>query len=101
VCPDSEAHRASEVRVFWGLTLINCAVMILNTAISAIATFMKYLTAAETAKRVQVEKSTVLRWIKKGTFKNVRKVGNKYQIPLSEVNKWWEENVKILHSTKK
>jgi excisionase family DNA binding protein len=62
---------------------------------------MRYLTAADIARRAQVEKSTVLRWIKNGKFENVRKVGNKYQVPLSEFMKWWEKNVKILHSTKK
>ena len=62
---------------------------------------MRYLTAADIAKRAQVEKSTVLRWIKNGKFKNVRKVGNKYHVPLSQFMKWWENNVKILHSTKK
>jgi len=52
-----------------------------------------YLSAAEIAKVTRKEKSTILRWIKAGRFKRVRKVGNEYQVSHESFRRWWEKNM--------
>jgi len=45
----------------------------------------QYLNAAEVARTLGVDKSTVVKWLKKGLFKNVSRPGGagQYRIPLS------------------
>lgn len=44
----------------------------------------QYLNAAEVARTLGVDKSTVVKWLKKGLFKNVARPGGtgQYRIPL-------------------
>jgi predicted site-specific integrase-resolvase len=49
-----------------------------------------FLNAAEIAKIHGVDRSTVVKWIKKGKFKNVTRLGGTgyYQIPLASYEAW-------------
>ena len=48
-----------------------------------------FLSVAEIADVSKKEKTTVLRWIKAGSFGNIRKVGNEYRVPHESFKKWW------------
>ena len=49
-----------------------------------------YLTPAQAAKLLNKNKVTVIRWIHKGVFEDVRKVGEEFRIPLHSFNKFVE-----------
>jgi len=49
-----------------------------------------FLSVAEIANVTKKEKTTVLRWIKAGSFGKIRKVGNEYRVPHESFKKWWE-----------
>lgn len=59
--------------------------MLLIVLYEAIAAFVMkiYLSVAEIADVTKKEKTTVLRWIKAGSFGNIRKVGNEYRVAVS------------------
>lgn len=49
-----------------------------------------YLLPSQAAKLLNKSKVTVIRWIHKGDFENVRKVGDEFRIPLVSFNKFLE-----------
>ncbi len=53
-----------------------------------------FLSITEIAKITNKERSTVVRWVKSGEFRVVRKVGNEYQVPIENFKKWWDKNRK-------
>ncbi len=53
-----------------------------------------FLSITEIAKITNKERSTVVRWVKSGEFKEVRQVGNEYQVPIDNFKKWWDKNRK-------
>jgi excisionase family DNA binding protein len=56
----------------------------------------QYLSAAEIARLLSIDKSTVTKWVWAGKFENVHRIGDhgKYRIPLESVNKFLETNQK-------
>jgi excisionase family DNA binding protein len=48
----------------------------------------KTLSASQIAKYEEVAAETVTRWIRKGYFSGVRRVGRRYKIPLESYHKW-------------
>ncbi len=50
----------------------------------------KFLNAAEIARLHGLDRSTVVKWIKKGKFKNVTRLGGTgyYQVPLGSYEEW-------------
>ena len=66
--------------------------MVLIVVYESIAVYVMkvYLSVAEIADVTKKEKTTVLRWIKAGSFGNIRKVGNEYRVPHESFKKWWE-----------
>ncbi len=50
-----------------------------------------YLSASEFARMIRKDTKTITRWIKRGLIPSARRVGNRYQIPIEEV-----ENAKTL-----
>lgn len=50
----------------------------------------RFLNAAEIARIHGLDRSTVVKWIKRGKFKNVTRLGGTgyYQIPLSSYEEW-------------
>lgn len=50
----------------------------------------KFLNAAEIARLHGLDRSTVVKWIKKGKFKNVTRLGGTgyYQVPLASYEEW-------------
>ncbi len=50
----------------------------------------RFLNAAEIARIHGVDRSTVAKWIKRGKFKNVKRLGGTghYQVPLSSYEEW-------------
>lgn len=49
-----------------------------------------YLLPSQAAKLLDKSKVTIIRWIHKGDFENVRKVGDEFRIPLVSFNKFLE-----------
>ena len=49
-----------------------------------------YLLPSQAAKLLDKSKVTVIRWIHKGRFENIRKVGDEFRIPLVSFNKFVE-----------
>ena len=49
-----------------------------------------YLLPSQAARLLDKSKVTVIRWIHKGSFENVRKVGDEFRIPLVSFNKFLE-----------
>lgn len=56
-----------------------------------------YMSVAEMANVTKKEKTMVLRWIKAGSFGNIRKVGNEYRVPHESSKMWWKG--RMLRST--
>lgn len=50
----------------------------------------QFLNAAEIARIHRVDRSTVAKWIKRGKFKNVSRLGGTghYQVPLASYEEW-------------
>ena len=49
-----------------------------------------FLIPSQVAKHLKKSKVTIIRWIHKGTFEDVRKVGGEFRIPLVSFNKYVE-----------
>ena len=54
-----------------------------------------YLTPKEIAKFEHVDPDTVRRWARQDVFKDVRKVGREYRIPIESYEQW-REGTKVL-----
>jgi len=54
----------------------------------------QFLSAAEVGRLLNLDKSTITKWVKAGKFENVHRIGDKgnYRIPLESVNKFIEIN---------
>lgn len=55
----------------------------------------KFLSVSDIAQITKKERSTIFRWIKSGKLGEVRKLGNEYQVPLENFERWWASNVQF------
>ena len=46
-----------------------------------------YVSAAAFARHIDRDNKTVTNWIRKGLIPNVRRLGNRFQIPIEEIEK--------------
>jgi len=52
----------------------------------------KFLSPSEISKLEDVHRTTVIGWVHGGEFENVRRVGNRFRVPLESYQKWREKS---------